>query len=196
MRGRPPERGPDDPKSVYLPQTETPEYEKMYEFYRGLGPKRSLQQVAKQFGKSIQYMGSISRAFDWRDRIDRLEPKQSTDPVVVENRKKINQTRRRLVGVVHEITDVLSELAILSKEIRRDDAPENFTPTQEQRIKKLRTALGIYGFEWKSVKDMRDLLKVMQEVVQFNSVQEAEDATRTARSGIKIDKAVLLVNEE
>jgi hypothetical protein len=192
--GRPSTRGPDDPKSIYLPQSETPEYEKMFEFYKNLGSKRSLQLVAKEFGKSIQYMGSISRAFEWRDRVDKLEPKQSTDPVVVENRKKINQTRRRLVGVVHEITDVLADLAILSKEIRRDDAPAEPTPTQVARMQKLRNALGIYGFEWKSVKDMRDLLKVMQEVVQFNSVQEAEEVTHKSR--ISIDKAVLLVNEE
>jgi hypothetical protein len=148
----------------YVPSEEKPQHKAMFSFYSSLGKKRSISQVAKEFGLSKSFVGTLSRAFQWQERIRRSE-EIADDPVIKSVEVKVTDSRKRLVDVVHDIIDTLHELFTIAAVIKRDNrVPDD---KEQARIDTLQVCLRFYGFESKSPKDIRDLVSILKEIMGF-----------------------------
>ena len=151
------------PGTKNLPKVEKQEFQEMFAFYEGLGKGRTLRKVSEQFGKSLPYISMISRAFKWRERLERMES-LPIDPLVSKIKPQTDDTRTKLATIVNDVVDTLHELAFISKAIKRGQPPAEY----EMRRVQLLAALGTWGFEWKSPKSFKELVDTLKEVVQFN----------------------------
>jgi hypothetical protein len=152
-------------KGAYVPKAEKAEHRAYYAFYERLGKNRSLPKVAKEFGKSLPFISTLSRAFRWQERIHQNE-KEIKDPVVIGTRDKVDSSRTKLVTVVHDVTDTLYELSKLSRKIK--DSNEGILSSEDtKRTETLLVALRVFGIEITKPKDLRDLISVLKDIVDF-----------------------------
>jgi hypothetical protein len=163
----------------------------MYAFYEQLGERRTLQKVSEKFNKSRALIALVARAFRWRDRIDHLNRKTYVDPLLVQNKPKLDSTREKLIAVVEEIADTLREVAYISRDIKRG----KYTPEREARLTQLRAALSVWGFEWKGPKDFKSLMQTLREVKAFNE-EPAGKAGPTNATQINAEKFELHIKDE
>jgi hypothetical protein len=152
-------------KGAYVPKAEKPEHVAMYNYYNSLGKSRSLPRVAREFGKSLPFISVLSRAFRWSERI-RDHEKKVHDPVVTATQSKVDASRVKLVAVVGDVLDTLHELVLISKKIK---ASEDGVLAQAdlKRTETLLTALRIFGVEVSKPKDLRYLISVLKDIVDF-----------------------------
>jgi hypothetical protein len=156
---------------VYLPKIEKPEHQQMYAFYESIGDKRTLAKVGEKFNKSRAAVALIARAFHWAERIEHLKTLKYQDPLLIQNKPKLDRSRKQMISVVDEVTETLHEMAYISKDIRHN----RMSPEKEARLIELQRALSIWGFDWKSPKDFRALMQTLKEIKVFN-----EESVRTA----------------
>lgn len=169
--GRPllPERDRSNLPSPYLPKEEKPEYQAMYAFYEQLGDTRTLAKVADKFNKSRASIALVARAFRWAERIESLRHSVAQDPLIHQQKPRIDSTRKKLIKVVEEVADTLSEMANISRQIKREgvDATGNVSPELQQKLRLYGTALSVWGFEWKSPRDFRSIMQTLREIKEF-----------------------------
>lgn len=176
--------------SPYLPKVEKPEHQEMYAFYEGLGDKRTLAKVGEKFNKSRALIAIIARAFHWAERIDHLKTLKYQDPLLIQNKPKLDRSRKQMIVVVDEVTETLSELAYLSKDIRHG----KMTPEKENRLAELKRALDVWGFDWKSPKDFRALMQTLKEIKVFN--EEVGKPAPTNATQINAEKFELHIKDD
>lgn len=152
-------------KGGYVPKAEKPEHRAMFVFYEKLGKSRSLPRVAKEFGKSVPFVSVLSRAFRWQERI-RQNEKEIKDPVVIGTKDKVDSSRTKLVTVTSDIVDTLYELSKLSRKIKDSEVSE-LSEADAKRSEVLLIALRIFGVEVSKPKDLRDLIQVLKDIVDF-----------------------------
>jgi hypothetical protein len=150
--------------SKYVPQVEKPVHREMFAYYASLGKNRNLQKVAKQFGKSVELIAAISRAFSWQNRI-KLAREQITDPLLIMIKDKVDATRKNLVSVVMEVVDTMSEMVQISRTLKEDG---KMTQELADRSVVLNQAMRVFGIEITNPKDMKDLILVLKEITKFN----------------------------
>lgn len=192
MRGRKPE---PSKHPFYAPALETAEHKEMFAYYASLGPSRSLSKVAKQFGKSVSLIGSISRAFKWRERIIQAE-REMLDPIVKLTQTQVNDSRLKMVFVINDITDTLHQLAYISQQIKEtsDDDPIKQYGT---KIRRLGKALETYGITIKSAKDLRDLVSTLKDVLRFNEDLVASKVDGdTNNTQINVEEMTLVIKDD
>ena len=151
-------------KGTYVPKAEKPEHRAMFNYYEGLGKARSLPRVAREFGKSLPFISTLSRAFRWAERI-RGHEKEIRDPVVTATKDKVDASRVKLAAVVGDVTDTLYELSKLSRKIK--DSENGLSEVDAKRSETLLTALRIFGVEITKPKDLRDLVSTLKDIVDF-----------------------------
>jgi hypothetical protein len=152
-------------KGAYVPAAEKAEHRAMYVFYEKLGKNRNLPKVAREFGKSVPFISTLSRAFRWQERIHQNE-KEIKDPVVIGTKDKVDSSRTKLVTVTHDIVDTLYELSKLSRKIKDSELSE-LSEVDTKRSEVLLVALRIFGVEVSKPKDLRDLISVLKDIVDF-----------------------------
>jgi hypothetical protein len=152
-------------KGGYTPAAETAVHRAMFTFYERLGKNRSLPKVAKNFGKSVPFISTLSRCFRWQERIHQHD-KEIKDPVVIATQDKVDSSRTKLVTVTHDIVDTLYELSKLSRKIKDSELSE-LSEADEKRSTVLLVALRIFGVEVSKPKDLRDLISVLKDIVDF-----------------------------
>lgn len=162
--------------SPYLPKNESEVYQQMYSYYESLGDSRSLQRVAEKFRKSRSAIALVARAFQWADRIENAHKKAAQDPLLTQNKPKIDSTRKKLISVVEEVADTLHEIGLISRAMKRGE----LTPEQQVRLDQLHVALSVWGFEWKSPKDFRSLMQTLREVKEFAEEPAGKSAPTNA----------------
>ncbi len=178
-------------RALILPKIEKPAYQQMYAYYQGMGSNRSLTKVAQHFNKSKNYMGLLARAFNWRERITKFE-NTPRDPVVMAVIDKIDESRKNLVEVVHEVVDTLHELMYISKGIRGG----KFNDEVEARQIQLVQALQVWGFDWKTPKDFTALVKTLKEVKDFNADDNSKNLAGLHAQQFNIDEFNLVVKDD
>lgn len=176
--------------SQYLPKIEKPEHQQMYAFYEGLGDKRTMAQVGEKFNKSRALIALVARAFHWAERIEHLKTLKYQDPLLIQNKPKLDRSRKRMIFIVDEITETLGEMAYISKDIRHG----HYTIEQETRLAELNRALAIWGFEWKSPKDFRVLMQTLKEIKVFN--EETGKSAPTNATQINAEKFELHIKDD
>lgn len=178
-------------RNKLLPTIEKSEYQQMYAYYEGLGGNRTLQKVAQHFAKSHAHIAVLSRAFDWRGRIARADslPK---DPVIIEVKNKIDESRKNLVAVVHEVVDTLHELMYISKAIKGGKETDEL----KQRETQLQKALSVWGFEWKNPKDFASLVRTLREIKDFNVGDNAKSLAGLQAQQFNIDEFNLTIKDD
>jgi hypothetical protein len=176
--------------SIYLPKVEKPEHQEMYAFYENLGDKRTLAKVGEKFNKSRAGIALIARAFHWAERIDHLKTLKYQDPLLIQNKTKLDRSRKQMILVVDEVTETLGEMAYISKDIRHG----HMTPEKEARLAELQRALDIWGFEWKSPKDLRTLMQTLKEIKIFN--EESGKTAPTNATQINAEKFELHIKDD
>lgn len=183
-------------KKTYLPQIERPVHREMFAYYASLGNGRNLQKVAKQFGKSVQLIASISRAFGWQDRM-KLAQQQITDPLLIMVKDKVDATRKNLVSVVMEVVDTLSEMVQVSQQIKSGGI---MTQELVDRTELLNNAMKVFGIEITNPKDMKDLMLVLKEIVRFNEStgREPKEANtqNTVEQATQINISKLVIKDD
>ena len=171
-----------------LPKNEKAEYQEMFRYYESLGNKRNIDKVAQQFNKSRSFIALVSRAFNWRDRINVIES-QPIDPVVAETKDRVDDSRRKIVDVVHEIVDTLDELRKLSVQMRSASTTEEIEAL-DIKIGLLHKALWIWGFDWKKTKDLQTLITTLKEVATFNK-DMSKPAAVPGHTTVNVDKLLI-----
>lgn len=151
------------PRAKNLPKVEKQEFQEMFAFYDGLGKGRTLRKVSEQFGKSLPYISMISRAFKWRERLERMEA-FPIDPLISKIKPQTEDTRVKLATIVNEVVDTLHELSFIAKSMKRGVAPDEYNARRDQLI----AALQVWGFEWKSPRSLKELVDTLKEIVNFN----------------------------
>ncbi len=181
------------PLHHYIPSVEKPEHRAMYAFYHSLGKNRTIQKVAKEFGRSVSYISTLSRAFQWQLRIKTTD-QEITDPVIAATKDKVDDARRKLVSVVHNITDTLFEMSELSTKVKQNDL-EELNDQDLRRAKILVLALQTFGIHIEKPKDMRDLITVLKEITKFNA-DALSQSTGSGTQEINIDKMQLVIKDD
>lgn len=162
--------------SPYLPKVESETHQAMYAYYESMGERRSLQKVADKFNKSRAAIALVARAFKWAERIGSAKAKAAKDPLITQNKPRIDSTRKKLIKVVEEIADTLSEMADISRNLKRGrNVAQNVA-----RLDELRIALSVWGFEWKSPKDFKSLMETLKEVKTFSDESAAKGGPSSA----------------
>lgn len=156
----------------FFPVQEPDNVREMYEYYEGLGPKRTLYKVGVHFGKSHSTIAALSRRYGWTDRARAFD--KSQDPVKVIAKDLIDKSRQKLVDIVGEITDTLHEIMFIAKACKRGVA----TPESDEKLRRLQKALGLWGFEWKSPRDFKVLIETLKQIIDFN--EEVKSRTTKA----------------
>lgn len=158
---------PDEEKSKQatknLPKVEKQEFQEMFAFYDSLGHGRTLRKVSEQFGKSLPYISMISRAFKWRERLERME-QLPIDPLIAKIKPQTEDTRLKLATVVNDVVDTLHELSFISKAIKHGKPPADYEPRRDQLL----AALATWGFDWKSPRSFKELVDTLKEITNFN----------------------------
>lgn len=154
----------------------------MYAYYESMGDKRSLQKVAEKFNKSRPSIALIARAFKWAERIDAVHKKAARDPLIAEQKPRIDSTRKKLIKVVEEVSDTLSEMADISRKIKKDglQIDGHLSPELQEKVGRCSAALSVWGFEWKSPKDLRALIQTLKEVKDFTEEPGGKSAPTNA----------------
>jgi hypothetical protein len=148
------------------PKVEKAEYQQMFSYYSNLGIRRSLRKVAKEFNRSLQTIALVSKAFDWKNRIQ-TNINLTQDPFTLLVKPRVEQSRKDIVDVLCEITIILSEMTDLARVIRSDGTGD-LSDAQKKKMKSLINALGVYGISVKNPKDLRDMVGTMKDVMEFN----------------------------
>jgi len=172
---------------VYVPKAEKSEHRAYYSFYEKLGKTRSLPRVAKEFGKSVAFISTLSRAFRWQERLQQSE-KEIKDPVVIGTRSKVDASRVKIVTVVDDVSDTLYEMALLSRKIKASE-DGSMAPVDEARALTLLKALRVFGFDINKPRDLRDLISVLKDVVDF---QTGEIPTTLGKTDVHIEKILIV----
>lgn len=175
---------------VNLPKIEKPEHQQMYAYYESMGDKRTIARVGEKFNKSRPAIALIARAFHWAERIDHLKTLKYQDPLLIQNKPKLDRSRKQMIAVVDEVTETLSEIAYISKDIRHG----KMTPEKENRLVELRRALAVWGFDWKSPKDFRALMQTLKEIKVFN--EETGKSAPTNATQINTEKFELHIKDD
>ena len=175
-------------KGVYVPDVEKPEHKAMFQYYVNLGKARSLPKVAKEFGKSVAFISTLSRAFGWKDRLVKAG-ERSIDPVVVSTKSSVDSTRKRMVEVIDDVMDTLHELTLISKKIKASQETE-ITDADKKRLTVLITALRVYGFEIGKPKDLRDFISTLKDVTGFND--DNIPASISSKTDIHADRVLIV----
>lgn len=179
--------------SYHLPKKETMQHREMFAYYWRLGKDRSLRKVAREFGVSLPTVLAVSRAFGWQERIKTYE-RELKDPVLVDIKLDVDDSRRKLVYVVHELVGILEELVKIAQEIK---AGNDGSEETSKRVEELHDALKVFGLQLKTPKDLRDLVMTLKEVEDFRQEQLA-----LMQSGDKyyqqfnIQEAKLIIKED
>jgi len=173
-------------KKPYVPAEEKPEHKAMFLFYERLGKIRSIPKVAKEFGKSVSFITTLSRAFKWQERlIDNIK----RDPIVSGTEKHVDSSRLKIIGVINDVIDTLGALALISKNIKITGLE---TPEDQQRVAILTKALHVYGVRITTPKDLRDLVSVLKDIIDFKSGAFQGEQAKVAKSTVNIDKLLIL----
>jgi hypothetical protein len=174
-------------RGVHFPKAETVVHRAMYAHYLKLGKTRSLSRVAKEFGKSVAFISTLSRCFRWAERI-REQEQAITDPVVAGTLGPVDASRVRLVEVVNDVVETLHELMQVSKKIKASDAEFDGSPEQTRAVILLK-ALRVFGIEIAKPKDLRDLISVLKDIVEFKA---GAIPTPQGKTDINIEKVLIV----
>ncbi len=170
------------------PKYERPEYQKMYAYYQGLGPGRSLRRVAQEFHKAACTVSLISRAFEWQLRL-----KQNldliNDPFSMLAKPGVEKARQDVVNLLCEVTTIFAEMTDLAKIIRLSGVGE-LREDQKLRKKSLINALDVFGVQIRTPKDFRDIVATLKDVMDFNKKQDVDAVTHKGNTENKV-----LINE-
>lgn len=191
MRGRKPE---PNKHPYYAPALETTEHKEMFAYYASLGPARTLAKVARQFGKSVSLVGTISRAFKWRERLIQAE-REVTDPIVKLTQTQVNDSRLKMVFVINDITDTLHQLAYISQQIKETDEDESIKQ-YGPKIKRLTRALETYGITIKSARDLKDLVATLKDVLTFNEDMVAKKVEGDINTQVNVEEMKLVIKDD
>jgi hypothetical protein len=178
---------PEQPRKlrgVYVPKKESSTHRAMFEFYKNLGKIRSLPRVAKHFGKSVPFVSTLSRAFNWQDR---LQQSVQLDPVVSATSAGMDASRTKIAGFINDITDTLVEMSDLSRKIKTSVTGE--TEEDKKRADVLVRALSVFGVRISTPRDLRDLVAVLREIQDFKSSVPPPVPSKTT---MNIEKAVII----
>lgn len=177
------------------PQKERAEHKQMYSFYEKLGHKRSLRRVAKEFGRSYGTLQLVSRAFGWVDRIKQTEALMK-DPVVSVGQPRMDVARLDIIGVVSEITNILSGMTELSRNIRKNEKDE-LNYHDKVKMKSLVNALGVYGIKIRTPKDLRDMIGTLKDVMDFHKGSANPiDTPSTQNTQVNVKELNLLIKDD
>ena len=179
----------------YVPAVETAVHRAMFQYYLNMGKDRSLTKVAKQFGKSPSFLANLSRAFQWQDRVLTFE-QEIKDPVVTETRDKVDDSRRKLVDVVHDITDTLHQMMVLSKRIKNSGSEPNEVDKANSRM--LIAALQVFGLRIEKPSGLKALVAVLRDIVQFNVESQpsvGKDLSKGPYIG-NVEKMALVIKDD
>lgn len=175
-------------------KNEKPEYLQMYTYYEKLGNKRSLRKVAKEFGRSTQHVAILSRTFGWGDRV-RQADSTFVDPITTLSKPTMDNARLDIVGVVSEITIILSEMTSLAKSIRKGCSDE-MCVKDKTKMKSLINALAVYGIRIRTPKDLRDMVGTLKDVMQFNKDSAPAVKAENNKTQVNVNEMNLIIKDD
>ena len=181
-------------RAALYPKAEKAEHRKMYAYYQGMGVKRSLRKVAREFNRSLQTVALASKAFDWKGRL-KTHQDLTQDPFALLAQPSIEKSRKDIVDVLCEITTIFSEMTDLAKGIRIAGA-EKLNDEQKNKMKSLVNALSVYGISIKNPKDLRDIVGTLKDVMQFNKDMDVPQGGDDKSTKVLINEMSLVIKND
>ena len=102
-------------------QTEKEHHKQAFEFYYGLGSKRSYKAVAERFDVSASTIKNWSRSFRWRERIDEKDSAVTREMVDQTSQQTVEQHERNLKIVQTGLMRTAKDIAEGKVKVRMQD---------------------------------------------------------------------------
>lgn len=172
-------------------------HEVAYYYYLKLGDDRTLQATADFIGVHVGTVKTWASAYGWQDRIQKDIEKWKKIGLV-EVWGEVGQFRKDGILTVKNLMSWLKGLTEII-ELKRKERRKDFTPEESADIEAYKDALKTFGLSFKSPRDLRDLVSVIGELVEFRpgtgggQVDLPPDKGKPGGEGITVQGSALIL---
>lgn len=171
-------------------------HEVAYYYYLKLGDDRTYQVVADFIGVNLSTIKSWSLAYEWQERIQKDIEKWKKIGLI-EVWGEVGQFRKDGILTVKNLMSWLKGLTEIIESKRR--GKRAFSAEEESEIEGYKDALKTFGLSFKNPRDLRDLVSVIGELVDFRpdagggTLEVPQDKRHPGGEGITVQGSALIL---